>query len=131
MRSAAEHRSPPKVRVLIDECCDQEIARRLSRAGWDVAYVAAGNAGIEDIAVADMAEGRGRLLLTQDYDFGELVVRYGRLSSGLVLIGCQTLGRTERVERAVAVLLEEGERLAGTFTIIELDRVRRRKLGER
>lgn len=120
-----------RVRVLIDECCDRMVALGLSEAGWDVAYVAHQYAGAEDRVLVDVAATEDRIIITQDYDFGDLVIRQAQASCGVALIACPGLARADRVRRAVTALVSEAERLAGALTIIEPDRIRRRALPKR
>jgi predicted nuclease of predicted toxin-antitoxin system len=69
------------LRLLADECCDRDLVLLLRQAGHDVRYVAEGNAGHSDDAVLRLAVQEDRVLLTEDTDFGELVVRLGRPSA--------------------------------------------------
>jgi predicted nuclease of predicted toxin-antitoxin system len=59
---------------------------RLRAEGHDVQYVAELATGISDDAVLRLSNEADRLLLTADKDFGALVFRQRRLSSGVILI---------------------------------------------
>jgi len=62
------------------------VVQRLRADGHHVAYVAEMDPGITDEAVLALANEQSALLVTADKDFGELVYRQRRLSSGVVLV---------------------------------------------
>ncbi len=67
---------------LADESVDKPIVEGLRRQNYIVGYVAEMDPGISDDLVLDLANREKALLLTADKDFGELVFRLRRLSSG-------------------------------------------------
>ena len=71
---------------LVDENVDRQIADCLRSMGHHVEYVAENDAGISDDEVLEMANEKTALLLTADKDFGELVFRQRRVTSGVILI---------------------------------------------
>ena len=74
------------LRFLADESCDFAAVRALRAAGFDVLSVAEALAGADDEGVIALALREGRILLTEDKDFGQLVFAAGRKSVGVVLI---------------------------------------------
>jgi predicted RNase H-like HicB family nuclease/predicted nuclease of predicted toxin-antitoxin system len=80
------------VRLLADEGVDAATVARLRLDGHDVTYVAELAPGITDDGVLVLANGEGRVLLTIDKDFGELVFRLRRVSAGVLLV--RLAGRT-------------------------------------
>src|SRR3990172_11285931 len=74
------------MRFLADESCDFAAVRALRAAAHDVMAVAEISPRAEDETVIDLAVREGRILLTEDKDFGQLVYAAGRHSSGVVLI---------------------------------------------
>jgi len=71
------------VRWLADECIAAPLVAALRDAGHDASYVAEFAAGLSDADVIAMASAEGRVLLTEDKDFGDLVFRrrYAYLAS--------------------------------------------------
>jgi predicted nuclease of predicted toxin-antitoxin system len=59
------------MRLLADECFDERLAGRLRLEGHDTVRVPA-HSGLDDLAVAALAEREDRVLLTQDNDSGRL-----------------------------------------------------------
>ena len=80
-----------------DESLDRQIVDRLRREGHTVWYVAEMEPGIPDDIVLDLANREADVLLTADKDFGELVFRQGRVTSGIFLVrlACRQHGRRE------------------------------------
>jgi predicted nuclease of predicted toxin-antitoxin system len=74
------------LRILADESVEGEVVERLRSEGHDVAYIPGASAGIRDDEVLARANAEGRVLLTEDKDFGDLAFFYGNRSSGIVLL---------------------------------------------
>jgi predicted nuclease of predicted toxin-antitoxin system len=74
------------LRILADESVEGEIVARLRSEGHDVAYVPETSAGIRDDEVLARANAEGRVLLTEDKDFGDLAFFYGSRTLGIVLL---------------------------------------------
>ena len=74
------------VRWIADECVAASLVASVRAAGHDVLYVAEVAAGFGDADVIALAMREKRLLLTEDKDFGDLVVRRGHAVPGVVLM---------------------------------------------
>lgn len=115
------------MRLVADENIEFEIVSRLRDAGHDVFDVKASYPGIDDVTVLELAARQNALLLTSDKDFGELIYRERRHSSGVLLL---RFGRSEPAERAdmlLTLLAEHAANLAGSFTVVTLRGARIRK----
>ncbi len=60
------------MKFLADECCDTGLVTSLRDDGHDVLYVLEKKAGVTDEEVLFEAYNDGRILLTEDKDFGYL-----------------------------------------------------------
>jgi predicted nuclease of predicted toxin-antitoxin system len=98
------------LKILADESVEGEIVARLRSEGHNVAYVPETSAGIRDDEVLARANAEGRVLLTEDKDFGDLAFFYGSRSLGIVLLRAHGVG-TEAKADLVSEALEthEGE----------------------
>ena len=74
------------MRFLADESCDHAVVRALRAAGFDVLAVADVTPRATDEAVIELAARDGRVLLTEDKDFGQLVYALGHSTVGVILI---------------------------------------------
>jgi len=95
-----------------------KIADRLRSVGYNVEYVAEKDAGISDDEVLEIANDKNTLLLTADKDFGELVFRQRRVTSGVVLIRLAGLSPTRKAEIVVSTIKKHGTELMHSFSVI-------------
>jgi predicted nuclease of predicted toxin-antitoxin system len=105
------------MRFLVDESAGRTVAEFLRRAGHDVLAVAEVMPGATDVAVLDRAVDEGRVLVTNDKDFGDLVYRGGRPHHGVLLLRLRDESSENRVRIARAVLEQYGDHLADRFTV--------------
>jgi len=101
----------------------------LRAAGHDVVYVAELASGMTDSDAIMQAQEQRRLLLTEDKDFGELVVRWRRPVPGLVLLRIDSERRALKWSRLEAAIQKIGNGLLGHYTVIDEVRFRVRSLA--
>jgi predicted nuclease of predicted toxin-antitoxin system len=116
------------VRWIADEWVAAPLVEALRAAGQDVVYVAEVEPRASDERVVMLAVNGGRLLLTEDKDFGELAFRWFRSAPGLVLLRIDPARPALRWERLKAALDKLGEGLLGRHTVIDETRIRSRPL---
>jgi predicted nuclease of predicted toxin-antitoxin system len=76
-----------------------------------------------------LAHSLDAILLTEDKDFGDLVVRQRRPVRGVVLLRLNRVGRAERARFAFVHLERLGEKLTGALTVIGAKQVRVRQIA--
>jgi predicted nuclease of predicted toxin-antitoxin system len=106
------------VRLFADEGVESRIVERLRFEGHDVEYVAELAPGIDDDGVLDRANSEDRVLVTVDKDFGELVFRLRRTTSGVLLFRLSGLSSDDKAAVVAAVVRDHGHEILGTFTVI-------------
>ena len=116
------------MKFLADECCDAGLVSSLRAAGYDVTYVTEQSAGSSDDEVLLRAYNEGRILLTEDKDFGELTYRLRKPSAGIVLIRIDVKERHMKWPRLKSLIKNYEERLPGHFVVINIDKYRFRPL---
>lgn len=79
-----------KFKFLIDECTGKRLSILLSKAGYDVIFVGDWKPSASDDEVLQKAKEEGRILITDDKDFGEFVFRLNEPTSGVILIRTST-----------------------------------------
>ena len=86
--------------------------------------------GTSDDEVLDRSYQDSRILLTHNWGFGNLVVRLGRPTVGLVIIAIASFGDDlDRVASDVTVkLIDLGDELGDRLTVMHSARIRQRKL---
>jgi predicted nuclease of predicted toxin-antitoxin system len=119
------------LRFLLDESVSPLVKEPLLAAGHDVVHLHdLGLRGAPDPLVLETVVGEGRVLVTLDTDFGELVARSGlRLPSIVLFRGAIT----RRPSSEAILLLEnldqfEADLESGAVVVIGDDRVRVRRL---
>ena len=119
------------VAFLADECFSGPLIRALRTAGFDVTRSADTALSAPDEEVLAVAFQQGRVLLTEDNDFGDLTVRFGLATRGVVRVDLKSLGKTEQAIRIVRAISELGSTVEGALTTIEPTRTRVRRLDQR
>jgi predicted nuclease of predicted toxin-antitoxin system len=116
------------VNLLADECCDALLVAGVRADGHDVVYMKEVAPGTDDDTVLRMAAGQQRILLTEDKDFGEMVVRLKLPAYGLVLFRTNPADSPAKLARLRHLLQHHGHRLPGSFTVLDRKKVRFRPL---
>jgi len=116
------------LRFLADECCDAGLVASLREAGHDVLYIPEKDPGLSDDEVLLGAFDERRILLTEDKDFGELVYRLKKPSRGIVLIRIDVKERHMKGARLKTLVENHGDRLAGHFVVVDIQKFRFRPL---
>jgi predicted nuclease of predicted toxin-antitoxin system len=94
----------------------------------DVAYLADIAPAASDTEVMIRARAEGRILLTEDKDFGDLVFRRGHSVPAVVLLRIDPAMHERKRIRLDAAISRFGEKLLGRYTIVEEGRFRSRPL---
>lgn len=116
------------MRWLADESVHEVIVAAVRSADEDLVTVAALNRSLLDPDVVRLADREQRLLLTDDKDFGYLVVRQRMGTPGVVLLRLHGLPLEQRAAILLEAIATYGERFIGSFTVIQRRQVRIRPL---
>ncbi len=99
----------------------------LKAAGHDILHVAEVCPGEIDANVLELARRQGRIVVTFDRDYGELVFRLRKpRPTGVIYLRFDPLWPTEAGEILAAVIASVP--LEGWFTVVERNRLRQRPL---
>ncbi|MDP2183314.1 MAG: DUF5615 family PIN-like protein [Actinomycetota bacterium] len=110
--------------LLADEGVETRIVERLRYEGHDVEYVAELAPGITDDEVLERANNDRRVLVTVDKDFGELVFRLGRVTSGVLLVRLSGLSSDDKATLVADAVRDHGVKMPGAFTVVSPSLVR-------
>ena len=116
------------MKLLADECCDALLVSGLRDDGHDVVYVLESARGSDDETVLQLAADEERILLTEDKDFGELVVRLQLPAHGVVLLRLNPTDSVAKLSRIRDLLKKEASRLAHSFVVVDEAQARFRPL---
>ena len=114
--------------LLADENIQGEVVQWLCGQGHDVVYAAESRRQTPDPMLLDLARADGRIILTDDLDFGELVYRQRLASQGVVLLRLGGMAAADRINRLAQVLPAVESSLPGRFIVITADKVRIRSI---
>jgi predicted nuclease of predicted toxin-antitoxin system len=116
------------VNLLADECCDALLVAGLRGDGHDAAYVRESAHGSDDQTVLQMAASQQRILITEDKDFGELVVRLKWPAFGIILVRINPSETPLKLARLRDLFQHHAHRLPGFFVVVDESRSRFRPL---
>jgi len=116
------------MRLLADENIDAALVDWLRTQGVEVVYVAELAPASCDDDVLRMAQDEGRVLLTADLDFGEIVFRQKRMARGVILLRYRGPSQAERLEVFRAHWARIASRVEGKFVVATDRKVRLRPL---
>lgn len=110
--------------VLVDINAGPAVAAALRGLGHDAAYVGDRDPTLPDDDILDWAVADGRLVVTLDKDFGELVYRSGRPHAGVLLLRLTAAGAGEKVQAVTDIFAQFAEQLPGKFAVYQDGRLR-------
>jgi predicted nuclease of predicted toxin-antitoxin system len=115
------------MRFLFDESTDARLAAYLNSLGHDATLVAqVHRPGIPDKQVLETARAGGRILVTDDRDFGELVFRQRQPHTGVIYFRLRDTLLSNRITRLFAVLTRYPEQI-DEFVVVTDHRIRPRR----
>jgi predicted nuclease of predicted toxin-antitoxin system len=112
------------LRFLADVNVEKRIVEHMASAGFDIKWIADYECGMGDDAMLDMVRSEGRILLTNDKDFGQLVFLQKRVAAGIILFRVRGQDVHLKVRLLKKVLNEFGDRLSRQFTVVTTNRIR-------
>ena len=74
------------MRFICDECVSTSLINALRQADCDVLDIAISNMGARDLDILKRSMREERVVVTHDYDFGDLIFRDGEPAFGVVII---------------------------------------------
>ena len=111
--------STSNLRFLADESCDFGVVRALRADGYDVLAVSEVTSRSDDRRLIEQAADEGRVLLTEDKDFGWLVYVSQVASPGVILIRFPGNARETLAQAVMQTVRQHGEQIIGAFVVIQ------------
>jgi predicted nuclease of predicted toxin-antitoxin system len=126
---AGDEGAKPTWRFLLDESANYQIAPHLRHLGHDVTAVGQDYpASLKDVDILAIARREQRIVITNDRDFGELVVREAAPHAGVILLRLGAVTTDELIARLDEVFAQHGH-FMGELLIVSRKRVRIRCTG--
>ncbi|MCP4154169.1 MAG: hypothetical protein GY757_40965 [bacterium] len=118
----------PEIKFLADEGFSYPIASLLRKRGYDVIWIGDFASGSDDSKVFEISREDGRVILTEDKDFGELAIRFKCKSSGIILLRIEPEKKELREKRVIELFENFPEKLIGNLIVIDEEKFRFRKI---
>ena len=116
------------MRICANENIPEACILALRESGFDVQWIREAAPGSSDLVVLSRAREEGRILVTFDKDFGELVFHRGLAASqGVVLFRIAQPSAAVVAQRVVAILSSRTD-WQGHYSVVEEHAVRMRRL---
>jgi predicted nuclease of predicted toxin-antitoxin system len=116
------------MRFLADENIPRLLVRALRDLNHDLVAAKESMRGKPDEAILEAAGAEGRVIITQDKDFGELAFRRGLpAASGIVLFRLEGMTRDAAISHMLRVLTSRSD-WEGRFAVVTGKRIRVRAL---
>jgi len=112
------------MKFLVDECTGPAVAHWLEQQGHDVFSVYDQARGIDDDKVIEIAQGEGRILITNDRGFGEKVFRERRPHHGVVFLRLANERSANKIRVLDQLISLHGDAIADHFVVVTDTQIR-------
>ena len=119
------------MKFLADESIEKPVVDWLRGQDFDVRYITEITPSINDEEVIRLANNEGRILITNDKDFGELVFHQSKIILGVLLIRATNERSSNKVRLVREVLEKARNKLAGYFVVVNEAGIRMKKIPGR
>lgn len=118
------------MRFLVDECLSRHFVVRLRSAGHDAVWVQDVCPAANDKEVLELATEEDRIVISTDWDFGELVIRLALPAKGIVIVPVHQFEASldTLAAYAVDIIAKLGDSCLGSLTVIEPHKTRQRPI---
>lgn len=112
------------MRFLVDECTGPAVARWLREKSHEVFSVYEEARGITDTEILEKAYSENWILITNDKDFGEKIVREKRPHCGVIFLRLKDERAGSKIEAIRKLLDLYGDRISNRFIVVAESQVR-------
>lgn len=114
------------ISIVTDECVDYAITTTLRNAGFQVYAISEQNPAIKDKDVLSIAYTQQALLITEDKDFGELVIRLQLLNYGILLVKMMEAHSQIKAALVLQIVQQYNTSLLKAFSVLDANKFRTR-----
>ncbi|OGV62040.1 MAG: hypothetical protein A3K19_27495 [Lentisphaerae bacterium RIFOXYB12_FULL_65_16] len=112
---------------LVDVGVGRSVESVLRQPGHDVRTVRDLDPRMTDDTILELAVREGRIVVTMDKDFGELVYNSGLAHAGVLLLRIEDATGPEKAAVVSGILERHGGELEGAFCVFQRNRLRIRR----
>src|SRR5262245_7506760 len=117
------------MRFLADENVSKLVVDRLRASSFEVISIREIRSGAQDKTVLEAASSEDCILITEDRDFGELLIRQQLQVRGMILLELDRLSNSAEADLVAEIVAAHREKLFGNPIVIEPARIRVRPLS--
>ena len=110
--------------VLVDVSAGRTIADLIRSLGHDTAFVRDRDSAMPDADILAWAVAEGRLVVTMDKDFGDLVYRSAQPHAGILLLRLEAARTPEKTRIVTDIFAAHAADLPGHFSVYQNGRLR-------
>lgn len=114
---------------IVDESVDYPLVIALRDSGHVVYSVLEDLPGAKDEEVLRVASERKAPLITKDKDFGELVYRLRKITSGVILLRFEGMTRQQQIQTIHSAISQHENEFQGAFVVIANNNIRIRRIA--
>lgn len=112
------------MKFLVDESVEYSVAAFLRSRKYDVVAVTDNFPGSSDEKVLSYSDKEGRILITNDKDFGELIFHLRMLHAGVILLRLQREEASIKIEKLKILLRKYSKKIPGSFVVVSSSKIR-------
>lgn len=112
------------LKFLVDVGVGRKVEKWLSENGYDVKSVRDINPKANDSDILQLAVSEGRMVITMDKDFGELVYNSQKLHSGVLILRLEDANGIQKAKILKKILDQYSDNLEGKFCVFQNSRLR-------
>ncbi len=119
--------SQRQLKFLVDVGVGKRVETWLGKNGYDVKAVRDLNPSMEDEEILTIAVSEGRMVITMDKGFGELVYHSGLAHAGVLLLRLEDAKADEKAKVMESILKQYSDKLANHFCVFQGGKLRIRR----
>ena len=112
------------IKLLTDVNIEKYLVDQLKENRLDVKSILEINKRMTDSEVLELANTEGRILITNDKDFGEIVYRLKLIPNGIILLRYKELNVKEKAERLIDFLMNNKSNILNKFIVLSKEKIR-------
>jgi len=113
-----------KLKFLVDVGVGRAVEDLLRSYGYDIKAVRDVDPGAKDSDILDIAVSEGRMVVTMDKDFGELVHKLSMKHSGVLVLRMENANGVEKATVIRDILAKYEAEISGKFCVYQDSRLR-------
>jgi len=106
------------MRFLVDECVGPSVVRWLRENNHDATSAYEDCRGWEDESILEKAYSEGRIVVTMDKDFGDMVFRMKMPHCGIILLRSAYRSPSKKIEMMKTILSLHESDISGRFVVV-------------